>query len=93
VRLDDLVEKGELQPPQFVKIDVEGHGHRAVDGMRSALASTRPAIVAAVHSPQELQGIMSTLTALGYDWREVSGSVQNPEVRIGADYIFTPSAL
>ena len=54
VRLADLVANGELRLPQFVKIDVEGHGHRALAGMRKTLAATRPLIVAALHTPDEI---------------------------------------
>jgi FkbM family methyltransferase len=91
VRLDDLVRAGELRPPQFVKIDVEGHGHRALAGMRGTLAATRPLIIAAFHSPEEIQGMMSLLTPLDYDWKAIGGADPRPEVQIGQDYLFHPA--
>jgi FkbM family methyltransferase len=90
LRLDDLVKRGELRLPRFVKIDVEGHGHRALAGMRETLAAARPIILAGFHSPSEVAGIMNVLPALGYRWREVSGTAVDPEVQVGGDYLFTP---
>jgi len=45
VRLDDLVTSGELRLPRFAKIDVEGHGHRAIEGMRASVAESRPTLI------------------------------------------------
>jgi len=90
VRLDDLVAAGELRPPQFVKIDVEGHGHRAVAGMQATLARSRPILVVAFHSVPEVTGILAVLDPLGYTRTRVGPPGAGPDAMIGEDYLFTP---
>lgn len=89
VRLDDLVANGELRLPQFVKIDVEGHGHRALAGMRKTLAATRPLIVAALHTPDEIQGMQAELEPFGYSWLRLDGTPA-ATIQSGKDYLLTP---
>jgi len=88
-RLDDLVAGGELRPPQFVKLDVEGHGHRAIAGMVNALRMTFPTLAVAFHSPEEIAGVLSVLNPLGYQCREIPPAPHDCGVRVGADYLFT----
>ncbi len=66
VRLDDLVAAGTLRPPDLVKIDVEGHGHRALAGMSEVLRRHRPHVLAALHSQPEESGMLEILEPLGY---------------------------
>ncbi len=90
VRLDDLVRTGELRAPNFVKIDVEGHGHQALQGMQETLSAVRPLIVAGFHSPQEIEGMTSLLLQSGYRWEQIGSSAPSPKFQVGADYLFTP---
>lgn len=89
LRLDSLVAKGEVRAPQFVKLDVEGHGHRALRGMHETLRQTRPIVLAALHSPQEVAGILALLEPLRYRRVEV-GSSASSDPMIGRDFLFTP---
>ena len=90
IRLDDLVEKGEIRPPNFVKIDVEGHGHKALMGMMKSVAAARPILIVAFHSDLEVKGVLGTLGPMGYRWKTVNGGASNPDSMVGGDFLFTP---
>lgn len=90
LKLDELVAADELRPPDFVKIDVEGHGHRALAGMKEVVSSKRPILLAALHSPQEADGIFSILKPMGYASRAVGEFAATDATRIGRDILFTP---
>jgi FkbM family methyltransferase len=88
LRLDDLVASGEIRPPQFVKIDVEGHAHRALDGMRDVLERHRPILIVGIHSDAEGCGVMAILSALDYTFTPIEPGAQPPWY--GPDLLFTP---
>jgi FkbM family methyltransferase len=92
LRLDELVANHDLRPPEFVKIDVEGHGHRALAGMKEVVRSKRPILLAALHSPQEADGIFGILKPLGYASRPLGEFAATDATRIGRDILFTPPA-
>lgn len=66
IMLDRLVEQGKIRFPQFIKVDVEGHGARALKGACETIAAYRPTIVMAFHSKRELTGTREMLKPLGY---------------------------
>ena len=73
VVLDKLVERGEIRPPQFIKVDVEGHGAKALSGARQTIAAHHPTIVMSFHSQRELDGTREILEPLGYRSFTVEG--------------------
>jgi FkbM family methyltransferase len=85
VRLDDLVRAGRIRPPDFVKVDVEGHGHHALAGAIESVRARRPVILIGFHSPQEVAGTEALLRPLGYDFTPVGPRA--PAGRVGADYL------
>ncbi len=89
VVLDELVAAGRLRPPQFVKVDVEGHAHHALAGARATLAAHRPVMIVGLHSDAETHGVLDLLEPLGYDVRPI-GETANRPVRSGDDALFTP---
>ena len=85
VRLDDLVAKGDIRAPDFIKVDVEGHGHRALAGAIQTLRAKRPVILMGFHSGREVAGTEALLEPLGYQFTPVGRN--NPSDRVGADYL------
>jgi FkbM family methyltransferase len=92
VRLDDWVEAGRIAAPDFIKLDVEGHGHRACRGAARTIAEHRPVILAGLHSPQEVAGIRELLDPLGYDIRAIDEGPVAAATMTGRDFVFTPRA-
>ena len=90
-RLDDLVAAGEIRHPDFVKVDVEGHGHHALAGAAKTLATALPTLVCAFHSDQELRGIRAVLDPLGYSYFPVLPEAPGTP-KSGFEYIARHSA-
>jgi FkbM family methyltransferase len=65
VRIDELTQTGQLPLPSFVKIDVEGAEGRVLDGMRSTLAASHPALFVEC-SDAGREASWGLLTELGY---------------------------
>lgn len=89
-RLDDLVAAGDIRAPDFIKVDVEGHGHRALAGALDSIRQKRPIILMGFHSPHEVAGTEALLTSLGYRFEPVDPAA-DPVGRIGADYLLRPA--
>ena len=87
VRLDELVAAGQLRRPDLVKVDVEGHGHRAAAGMAGTLTRKRPIFLLAFHGDPEAFTVRQTLSLLGYRSRPIGDTL--PEASVG-DFLFTP---
>jgi FkbM family methyltransferase len=88
LRLDDLVARGEIRAPDFIKIDVEGHGHHALGGAMESIRHTRPVMLMGFHSPQEVAGTEALLRPLGYEF--IPTGSKHPAHRVGADYLLQP---
>lgn len=66
ITLDKLVERGEIRPPQFIKVDVEGHGGKALRGANQTIATHHPTIAVSFHSRWEVEGTRELLEPKGY---------------------------
>jgi FkbM family methyltransferase len=90
MRLDEAVREGRLRSPNFVKIDVEGHGHRALNGMGQTLRSLRPLLLIGFHCREELEGVMNLLRPLDYTLQLIGSARPVDEPAVGGDYLFIP---
>ncbi|MSU70700.1 MAG: FkbM family methyltransferase [Opitutaceae bacterium] len=86
--LDEMVDSGEIRPPDFIKIDVEGHGHKAIAGAIRVIRARRPPILMGFHSPLEVRGTEDLLRPLGYGFEPVKPGA--PADKIGWDYLLRP---
>ena len=91
LRLDDLVATGEIRAPNFVKIDVEGHAHKALAGARATVASSRPILIVAFHSDLEARGVHDVLDPLGYVATRIATHSGSTDEVSGHDFLFRPS--
>lgn len=91
VRLDDLVVSGKIPAPDFVKVDVEGHGHKALAGAAVTLARSRPVLMIGMHSDAEIAGILAVLMPLRYRISPIDPT-SPAEPTSGHDYLFEPLA-
>ncbi len=73
IRLDDLVAQGVIRAPKFIKVDVEGHGAKALAGAITTITRHRPALITSFHSTAEFEGIKALLTPLGYSCHKPGG--------------------
>ena len=73
VVLDDLVASGAIRPPTLVKVDVEGHGAKALTGAIKTLGLHAPTVVMSFHSHAEANDTRAILEPLGYYCREMDG--------------------
>lgn len=53
VSIDTLIEQGKLQPPNLVKIDVEGAEIAVLEGMQKSLRRDRPTLIYEADDPQK----------------------------------------
>jgi FkbM family methyltransferase len=75
VTLDDQVFAQDAEPPDFIKIDVEGAESRVLAGARRVLETYRPILLIALHTPEQDRAVGRTLADLGYEaYRTSDGS-------------------
>lgn len=66
-RLDDLIDRGEIERPNFMKMDVEGAELHVLRGARETLARARPIIAAELHTVANAVECTGFLYTLGYE--------------------------
>jgi FkbM family methyltransferase len=84
VPLDLLVGRGELRLPDFIKVDVQGHGGQALMGSIAAIEKKRPLILFSNHCEQEFEEARELLSPLGYEVFDPGGNLA------GWDYFRAP---
>jgi len=66
ISLDELIEQGQLQIPDYVKIDVEGAEMLVLSGAESMLANAHPIVFLATHGTEIHRECCEFLRSLGY---------------------------
>ncbi len=70
MEFDRLVETYGLQPPQVIKIDVEGVEHLVIQGMRETLEKHRPALVMELHGKSCARATLEILDGFAYRYTD-----------------------
>lgn len=65
-RIDSLIERGEIPPPNIMKVDVEGAELEVLRGARGVLGSGRPILFLEAHSAALETACRAELTSHGY---------------------------
>lgn len=73
VSLDELIARGEISTPDYIKMDVEGAEMQVFSGAKSLLANARPTIFLATHGDDVHQQCCQFLTSLGYQLQPIGG--------------------
>lgn len=71
--LDEMMKRGELLPPDYMKIDVEGAEANVLLGAKSVLTAHRPTIFLATHGKELHSTCCELLRSLGYSVEPISG--------------------
>jgi FkbM family methyltransferase len=73
VTIDDLVARGEIEPPTVVKMDVEGAEVAALRGMSRTLSTARPVLICELHGTAG--EVVPLLREFGYDLRPLESDM------------------
>ncbi len=74
VSLDGLVSKGEIPPPDYMKIDVEGAELLVLSGAKSILNNYHPTIFLATHGTEVHQQCCNLLKSSGYELQSINNN-------------------
>jgi FkbM family methyltransferase len=74
--LDSFLPAGVANSVGLIKLDVEGHEHAALSGMRNLIAQSRPTLVFECLSDTTAQAAGDMLGPLGYHFHEIDDAAQ-----------------
>jgi len=73
VCLDDMLSEGKINPPDFIKVDVEGAEFLALSGARKLLAEYHPILFLDTHNREAHQATIRLLKDFGYHFDVLDG--------------------
>lgn len=73
VCLDDLLAEGVIQPPDYMKVDVEGAEFLALRGAKNLLTEHHPLLFLDTHNREAHQATVRLLSDLGYQFEVLDG--------------------
>ncbi len=74
LQLDSAINDGNLPPPDFLKIDVEGGESQVLEGLTAYLERAHPIIFLALHGNEQKHLCHSYLTRLSYSVKDFAGT-------------------
>jgi len=77
VSLDELVAQGKIRAPDFIKVDVQGHGAEALRGAVISIQEQKPTIVFSCHCQPEADFVAEFVRKLDYQCLESGGKKKN----------------
>ncbi len=80
----DAFFKEQARPPDLIKMDIEGGGANALDGMMQTVAVQRPMLLLESHTPDEDRAIGRVLQDNAYQAYRIGSRI--PLLRLDADY-------
>ena len=72
-RLDDMLAAGEIKPPDYIKVDVEGAEFEVLNGARKLLEKYRPIIFLDTHNRAAHAATVTLLKEMDYDIQCLDG--------------------
>ena len=73
VSLDGLLDKGEIEPPNAMKVDVEGAEHAVLTGAQGLIDAYRPLIFLDTHGREAHKATLAFLQDFGYQFEILDG--------------------
>lgn len=73
VVLDELVAQGKIREPDLIKVDVQGHGAKALRGAETSIRKNLPTIVFSCHCQPEADFVAELVTKLDYQCLDSNG--------------------
>jgi FkbM family methyltransferase len=80
VRLDEIIAREDLPPPNVMKIDTEGAEAKVLEGGQKTLTKHRPRLAIALHGEDKALATLRILDELGYF---TYGFVNEPDSKLG----------
>ncbi len=82
VSLDEMIAEGNIKPPDYIKLDVEGAEFGALRGAQKLLAQFHPVLFIDTHHREAHEKSIELLKGLGYDFQCLDGKnlVETKEV-------------
>ena len=73
VSLDSLINQGDVKPPDFIKIDVEGAEFEVLQGAQTLIAQYHPTLFLDTHGRDAHQRVIQFLSDRGYQFEILDG--------------------
>lgn len=92
VTLDEMVQSGEIRAPDLIKVDVQGHGAKALRGADKSIEKQRPVIVFSCHCQPEAEFLGELVNKLDYQCLNSDGEKADiKNLDHTASYILVPN--